>query len=65
MFRDFFSSTASPAVPQHNSQMFKFKLGDTVAIDLTPTQRKTLGFKYSLHPGQYIDVYFKKVSIIL
>ena len=58
MFRDFFSSTASPAVPQHNENMYRFKLGDTVAIDLTPTQRKTLGFKYSLHPGQYIDVYF-------
>lgn len=40
----------SPVVPQHLN-VYKYDLQQHVLIDLSPEQRKKLGFKYSLNPG--------------
>lgn len=38
-------------LPQSNSKFYKYKPKDQVVIDATPTQRKHLGFKWSLNRG--------------
>lgn len=39
-------------LPQQD-QFFRFKIGDTVQIDLSPRERKNLAFKYSLNKGMF------------
>lgn len=41
-------------LPQTQDSLYKFKLGDSVLIDALPSQRKHLGFKYSLNQGKKI-----------
>lgn len=38
-------------LPQSDSSMFRYDIDDRVQIDLTPTQRRALNFKWSLHKG--------------
>jgi len=33
-------------------KFFKFKIGDQVIANLSNTERRSMGFKYSLHPGK-------------
>ncbi len=40
-------------LPQNSSHMYKFNIKDKVSIELSPTQRKQFGFKYTLNRGKY------------
>lgn len=52
-------------LPQQN-KFFRFKIGDTVKIDLRPQERKNLAFKYSLNKGMFfVQKDFKKKETIL
>lgn len=48
----------TPYLPQHET-FFRFKIGDTVYIDLTPSVRKSLSFKYSLNKGMFSKLNLK------
>ena len=39
-------------LPQSIASFYKFKINDTVRINVMPAQRKNLGFKYSLNIGK-------------
>lgn len=41
----------APVLPQNQPQFYKFKIGETVRIDASPRERKSLNFKYSLNRG--------------
>ena len=41
----------APVLPQNQPQFYKFKIGETVRIDASPRERKSLTFKYSLNRG--------------
>ena len=40
-------------LPQSIASFYKFKINDTVRINVMPAQRKNLGFKYSLNIGKH------------
>lgn len=44
-------------VPQQLPTFFKFNIGDKVLLDLSPTARRRLNFKYSLHKGKGLFLY--------
>ena len=48
----------SPVIPQSLEQLYKFKVGDKVLIDIPPSTRKNLGFKWSLQYGKFIIMVF-------
>lgn len=47
-----FFTAETTQFPQHE-KFFKYKIGQSLRVDLTPGQRKKLNFKYSLEPGSY------------
>lgn len=49
-----FFTAETTQFPQHD-KFFKYKIGQSLRVDLTPGQRKKLNFKYSLEPGSYPD----------
>jgi ADP-heptose:LPS heptosyltransferase len=49
LLKDFF--TKPPVViPQSIKNIYRFSVGEKVYVDLTPIQRKNIGFKWSLNP---------------
>jgi hypothetical protein len=46
---EYFSSP--PPVFPLTDRYYKYNVGDKVRVDLTPSQRQTLGFKYSMYYG--------------
>jgi hypothetical protein len=50
LLTDYFTRS-TVLLPQDHNTFYKFNVNDTVAIDVTPSQRKMLGFKYSLNRG--------------
>ena len=52
-------------LPQTQDSLYKFKLGDSVLIDALPSQRKHLGFKYSLNQGKKnIFIFFQSINVL-
>ena len=43
-------------LPQSQPQFYKFNIGETVRMDVLPNERKSLAFKYSLNPGNILNV---------
>lgn len=53
---NYFTQTL-PVVPQKVDKFYKFNVDDKVRIDLIPSQRKSLGFKYSLNVGMSENIF--------
>jgi len=51
MLTAYFTSNTE-MIPQSNKRFYKFDINDKVKIEMTPVQRKQLGFKYSLNRGK-------------
>lgn len=51
VLNNFYKLNPSILIPQQQSKFFKFKIGDSVFLDINPLIRKSLQFKYSLNPG--------------
>ena len=49
LLKDFFAKPPV-SIPQSMKNMYRFSVGEKVYVDLTPIQRKNIGFKWSLHP---------------
>jgi len=47
-----------PTLPQNQTKFYKFNLGETVGINVTPAQRRSFSFKYSLHFGKYTKTFY-------
>jgi hypothetical protein len=54
MLKAFFTESPTTVLPQSLSHLYKFNVGDSVRINASPTQRRDLGFKYSLNIGKMI-----------
>lgn len=50
LLKEYFTRPAV-VIPQNMSSKYKYEVGQTVMLDLSPEQRKKLSFKYSLNPG--------------
>jgi hypothetical protein len=48
----FFTGTSPVIVPQQYPNLYKFKINETVRINLSKAVRKQLGFKFSLFYGK-------------
>lgn len=53
-------TTPVPLVPQNQTTLYAYNIGDTVTIDATPTQRRSLGFKYTLNLGLKKYIFIKQ-----
>jgi hypothetical protein len=49
LLKDFFA-TPPVVIPQSIKNIYRFSVGEKVYVDLTPIQRKNIGFKWSLNP---------------
>jgi hypothetical protein len=56
LLKDFFA-TPPVVIPQSIKNIYRFSVGEKVYVDLTPIQRKHIGFKYSLHPVVALLIY--------
>lgn len=54
MLKAFFTESPTTVLPQSLNHLYKFNVGDSVRINASPTQRRDLGFKYSLNIGKVI-----------
>lgn len=50
---------------QTPNKYYKYNINDKVFLEATPSQRKSLSFKYSLNRGMFFTKPLKKVSFLL
>lgn len=51
LLMEYFTAPSTIMVPQQQDRFYKYKLGQRVRVNLSKTERTTLGFKYSLNYG--------------